>query len=596
MTNFVSADVLTAIHDGATRVTRRLEIYEADGQTLWSDVVDTPRLIEGNVTVDYDRDERRALDCTLDNSDALISHGPDGLWYDKVIKVYRGVTYDNSKTSPTIYIIRDDSSAYFSAYLRSLGFTDLVFATSATTLDELQGADIVAAAAGTSTTRITAAHIQLLNDAYAAGFNIMTQGTQVAQVGNLPFVTAALNKTDTNGWEINRPVWDTPIANGWVSTTLPTSTATGWIPTMLDATAIACSILTVSATQTYPLVAAQNVRGARWFHYGVETRYIKKKVIDRTLTNALNYLYDYEATRTWEAQIGEFLIDRINETQFPRTIKITGRDYTKKLIGAKFLNATTFKAGTPVDTVIQAIASNGGITKFLLGATGFLLDADMTFDRASERWKAISDIATASGVEVFFDGQGYLVSRPFRDPATSPANLVLSAGLNLVSYNKSSNDGRIANYVVVTGENPDDLSSGIFFQATAINTEPTSPTRVALLGERHYFYTSALFVSTLQCQTTADNFLKVMGLEEYEFSFESLVFPWAEAGEILLVVDPESDVDDPGRYLLTSFSLPLGLGPMGGTARRVSIVGSGSVPEDLNSEEESSLADVLGDG
>src|SRR5690348_16845167 len=50
-------------------------------------------LLDGNVSCDYGRDERRAFDLTFDNTDGSISYDPNGFWYDKVIKGYRGVQY-----------------------------------------------------------------------------------------------------------------------------------------------------------------------------------------------------------------------------------------------------------------------------------------------------------------------------------------------------------------------------------------------------------------------------------------------------------------------------------------------------------------------
>jgi hypothetical protein len=66
---------------------RRLDIYEPDG-TLWRE--NCP-LISGSVSIDYGRDERRSGDCEIWLPDANI--GPGGLWYDKVFRLYRGLTF-----------------------------------------------------------------------------------------------------------------------------------------------------------------------------------------------------------------------------------------------------------------------------------------------------------------------------------------------------------------------------------------------------------------------------------------------------------------------------------------------------------------------
>lgn len=71
-----------------TYVYRRCDIFQADG-TLWKENVG---YVDGKVSVDMSRDERRTLDITLDNTDGSLDvHPTDGIWYDKFLKVWRGV-------------------------------------------------------------------------------------------------------------------------------------------------------------------------------------------------------------------------------------------------------------------------------------------------------------------------------------------------------------------------------------------------------------------------------------------------------------------------------------------------------------------------
>src|SRR3546814_8432582 len=103
----VSNDVVSAILSGQTAITRRVEIFESDGDTIWSDSQDTPRVIGGEVSVDGERDERRSLNnLQFDNSDGVLDHDPEGFWYDKIIKAHRGIIYPNTKRSPAIAVMR----------------------------------------------------------------------------------------------------------------------------------------------------------------------------------------------------------------------------------------------------------------------------------------------------------------------------------------------------------------------------------------------------------------------------------------------------------------------------------------------------------
>lgn len=273
---------------------------------------------------------------------------------------------------------------------------------------------------------------------------------------------------------------------------------------------------------------------------------------------------------TWVTQLGEFMPDNITRPHFPDVIRATCRDFSKKLLLDKFADTTTFAAGLNVGTVIQTIATNGGITKFNFASTTSVLPAATTFERGDERWKAITDLAKSIGFEVFFNAFGYLTFRPFVDPLTAPTTYTYRTGAdsNLISFEKSTSDTYMFNDVVVYGS----ASTNALVYARATNTNPSSPTRVAAIGRR---------LKTLESQFVADNtkaleiataYLKVSGLEQFDMAMSSLVVPWLEAGDAVEVLVP-SDPGDPTRYLLSNFSIPLGLGGMSGSAKRVTIVG-----------------------
>lgn len=96
-----SASVLQVYLAPVRRITRRIEFYETDGVTPWRGVpLGDKRLVSGSVSIDYDRDERRTFDCELDNSDGKLNYGSinNSFWYDKVIKVFRGVRLNKNET------------------------------------------------------------------------------------------------------------------------------------------------------------------------------------------------------------------------------------------------------------------------------------------------------------------------------------------------------------------------------------------------------------------------------------------------------------------------------------------------------------------
>lgn len=356
-----------AIVESGTQVTRRVDVYEADGVTLWAD---SRGVIDGSVSVDQNRDERRTITCTLENLDGVLDHDPENFWYDKILKVYRGVE---------------------------------------------------------------------------------------TEVGS------------------------------------------------------------------------------------------------------------------WETQLGEFMIDSIQAPHFPKIVDIQGRDYTKKLKGSKFSLSTTFTPGQALDGVIRAIAYNAGLTRIDIPPTGQVLDREFAFERSTERWQAIKDLATAYGYEVWFRPDGYFTMAEIQDPLTAPEAFTFETGRfgTMVQFTKTSNDSRLFNHIVVTGGAADTVP--IF--AEARNDDPLSPTRIDRIGDRVYPYHSEFITYYEQALNLAQKFLKVYALEEFQIDIESVVLPWLDAGEIIGFIDPDPGVGEPSRYLLSSFGVPLRLGSMSLTGKRLAIVG-----------------------
>lgn len=286
---------------------------------------------------------------------------------------------------------------------------------------------------------------------------------------------------------------------------------------------------------------------------------------DKIIKPYRGVVLDDGTEETW--QLGEFMVDQIREQNYPSTVQIMGRDYTKKCTNSKFEFATTFAQGLSLEVVIKDIASNAGITKFIFPGEDKQLEREFMFEAGTERWTAIVELATNYGYELFFDAQGYLVMREPRDPVTDASvwrfETEASDVGSVVSWVKVSKDTRLYNHVVVVGE-----KDGVpVAWAEAKNEDPGSPSRIARIGDRLYRYTSAFISTDEQAQDVADKFLRVHALEEWTLDLAVLVFPWLEAGEVV-----EFNQDGVTRWRMSSFNVPFGLEAMGINARRVEVV------------------------
>lgn len=555
-----------AIIGPVSNLVRRVEIFESDAITPWEGGDFNDRLIDGSVGVDYARAERRSAEVSFENDDRALAHNPDGFWYDKVLKVFTGVAY--SRVSQVIsYLYRTNLCMNPSFELSTANW----YAGTSSTITR-----------DTSVWRLGASSLRF--DSSAAGAFIYTADCPVAVTtsvtvsiwargtGTLQLEARGRSAASTTTVTNLGPV--VTLSNAWtqynVSVSVDTAT-TKVRPLFYQRSAGAQQMwidgVTVVAGPTNSSIfngATQNFANREYYWNGPPNF--------STSTEKITIITDVIEDTIWEKQIGEFMMDSITEDHFPYTIKVTCRDYTKKCILSKFVNATSFAKGEKIEAIIKTIAQGAGVTKFLLPLTSYSLDADYFFERNSARWDAMDRIASSFGYELFFDSQGYLVMREFQDPVSAPLAYSLETGAygTLVSFSKTVNDTRIFNHIIVTGESSD--ADTIPVMKEARNTEPSSPTRIDRIGDRVYQYSSAFITTEAQAADVAGKYLRIMGLEEFDLNFSSISLFWLDVGEIVEFNDPRENVGQPTRFLLSSLSIPLGLGAMSGNAKRVSVV------------------------
>lgn len=273
----------------------------------------------------------------------------------------------------------------------------------------------------------------------------------------------------------------------------------------------------------------------------------------------------------WLTQMGEFMIDKISEQSNSATIKISGRDQTKKCLTSKFERSMTFRSGTPLYDLIRNLASNCGIAKKKIPYTTEVLTSPLDVERGTERWKVMKDAANSFSYDLYFDNEGYLTMSKYADPSTNPSIAFFrpGAGGNLVSYDRSTDDSRLYNHIVVTGDRESVEGGEILlpYFGEAKNEDPTSPTRIEKIGDRPYFYASSFFTSDQQCKELAESWLKIYSLESYEIAWSAIQYPWLDVGKVIEIESPKTG--EVTKFLLDTLSFPLTLEPMSGSGKRV---------------------------
>ncbi len=556
----------------STRHTRRIEIYEQDGITRWNKDV-TSRLKDGSVSVDYDRDERRSLDLVLSNEDGALSNAPGELWFDKIIKVFRGVEVNEPHRTPKIAVISDMTAENsiaesFRHTIVSRGFGDVYVNTLASDYyADIFPFDIIVGLGNADATQV-----DLMRQAYESGKSVLTMGADSEGFLSAEFPSTTYTAVAPESISPLTNV-SNPVAKGW-STFSATNSASINVPTIVtdQYTLIAMSGSDASLSRVAAL--SEPIRGGRAvvLSLHVDSAQFQSIPFSNFITSSLSWLNTTTVVGTWEVQIGEFMVDRISEPHFPYEMRITGRDYTKKCMLSKFTQATQFDAGMALESIIAAIAGAAGITKRSLPSTGVVVGRAFFYERGTTRWEAMKDIANAYNYEIYFDASGYLVIREYNDPLSTAPTVWINTGKDgqIASYEKSSSDSRLFNHVLVYNETSD--SDAVSLWAEVANEDEGSPTSIQEIGDRLYTYSSAFIETQSQADELALTLLNIYSLEEFELNFETLMLPWLEVGDIIGWTDPRPSAGDPTTFLLSTLSMPLSLSPMSGTAKRVTIV------------------------
>lgn len=560
------------------QIIRRVEVYEAGGEIPWKPHLWPSLLVGGTISADMSEEERRVIDCELDNSSGEIDPVPDGLWYDKVLKVFYGIILHDRDRDPRVAIIEEYQSAgqglEIKTALAQAGVKTVLYDPLVVTYDEIADFDIIVSISS-SYPRKTA----LLTEAFERGKSVLTIAPS-ATAAHLPLVLGSTG-AETTPVGVRSFVKDDitdEIAVGWDGT-WEMSAGLAYRPIL--AAAAGATVLARSFEGAGSLAIAVVMRlglaGQGWIHVQqsrVDNAAFSNRRDDflRFLGRAIGRLDYYVPEPMWECQIGEFISDTIEDADdFKDRIRFSGRDYTKLCMKSEFSKATMFTANQAIEDVISAIAHNCGIAKLRLSRTGELLGKDTTYERGTSRWKAMYDIAIANNCDLYFDAEGYLVLAMQQDPLTTPPNLVLTTGVggNLVKSGRKTGDSSLFNHIVVVGESSDTTVPLVF--AEVENNDPGSPSRISKIGRRTKQVSSPLVTTEAQALELARTMLSVAALEEHELTFGAVLMPWVEPGEI---VEKEDDGSwGPSRYLISSLTFPLDLGPMSGTGKRVTRVG-----------------------
>ena len=111
----------------------------------------------------------------------------------------------------------------------------------------------------------------------------------------------------------------------------------------------------------------------------------------------------------------------------------------------------------------------------------------------------------------------------------------------------------VFNVVKVVGDNP---SSTNLFEVTLKNEDPSSPTRVALLGEKILYIESSFCYNLQRTKDFANYMLKKKTMVPLTFSFQSSFIPHLDVNKIITITDDYYKFSQQ-RFVIQSLTIPL---------------------------------------
>jgi|GEM_PF-5350473 len=161
-------------------------------------------------------------------------------------------------------------------------------------------------------------------------------------------------------------------------------------------------------------------------------------------------------------------------------------------------------------------------------------------------------MATAGGMELFFDADGVVIMRPVPDPTTSLVVMNFAEGKNctLTEIDRTLDETMAYNGVIATSS-----AAGVAVpvQAAVWVTDPNSPLNPAVFGYVPYFYDSPFLTTTAQCTSAATAILQTLLTAYDDTAFTAAQNAALTCGDCLGLV--RSRIGISGNYVASAIAM-----------------------------------------
>lgn len=203
--------------------------------------------------------------------------------------------------------------------------------------------------------------------------------------------------------------------------------------------------------------------------------------------------------------IGTFMIDHADVVveRNMSMVVLTGQDLWKKVAKSQWDHPKSWAAGTDLVALIKEIAGYAGVTRFVDDLsddrTGDSRELNKKFsvEQGDYRGDAITKLAAAYGLDVYFDPLGRLVIADYRSPEDTRVVWTYDPdqdGMMLMVRPSYRDDGLFNHALVVA------TGGGTTITSHMRDTDPRSVTNVNRIGDRVFKYET----DTISTQAAAD--------------------------------------------------------------------------------------------
>jgi hypothetical protein len=239
------------------------------------------------------------------------------------------------------------------------------------------------------------------------------------------------------------------------------------------------------------------------------------------------------------------------------SIEISGVDLSRSVARNSWEDVYFVDSGTNyADAIHDIIEDRLPNTQYNFASTTHVtpkLIFGMSMD--SDPWQDAQDLATAIGMELFFDALGVCTLRDVPDPGTGQSVWTFSDSANptIASATRSLTDQTVFNYIVAYGESVD---NAVPVSAVAFDDNPNSPTYyLGAYGKVPTSFTSPEITTVEQAQAAADALLNLSIGNAENVEISVVPNPAIEPGDVVTVTIGELKLT--GTFMVNDMNTPL---------------------------------------